>query len=63
MITGIDGTRYAARQQAVSVVHDADGCHDEPIVQLRGAMLFGCRAPWTNCWRGSRRSAVLTQPI
>ena len=34
LITGIDGTRYAVRQQAVTVVHDSDYCHDETIVQL-----------------------------
>jgi hypothetical protein len=36
LITGIDGVRYAVRQQAVAVIHDADECHDETIVQLYG---------------------------
>ena len=36
LITGIDGIRYAVRQQAVTVVHDADECYDETIVQLHG---------------------------
>ena len=36
LITGIDGTRYAVRQRAVAVVHDADECHDETLVQLYG---------------------------
>jgi hypothetical protein len=36
LITGVDGARYAVRQQAVTVVHDADECHDEAIVQLHG---------------------------
>ena len=36
LITGIDGVRYAVRQQSVAVVHDADECHDETIVQLHG---------------------------
>jgi len=36
LITGIDGTRYAVRQQAVSVIHDADECRDETLVQLHG---------------------------
>ncbi len=36
LITGIDGTRYAVRQQAVAVIHYADKCHDETIVQLYG---------------------------
>lgn len=30
IIAGNDGTRYAVRQQGVSVVHDADECHDDP---------------------------------
>ena len=37
--TGIDGTRYAVRQQAVAVIRDADECHDETIVQLDGGHL------------------------
>lgn len=36
LITGIDGTRYAVRHQAVSVIFDADECHDETLVQLHG---------------------------
>ena len=36
LITGIDGTRYAVRQHAVSVIHDADECHDETMVHLHG---------------------------
>ena len=28
LITGIDGTRYAVRQHAVSVIHDADECRE-----------------------------------
>jgi hypothetical protein len=36
VITGIDGARYAVRQQAITVVHDADECRDEAIVQLHG---------------------------
>jgi hypothetical protein len=36
LITGIDGVRYAVRQHAVAVVHDADECRDETIVQLHG---------------------------
>jgi hypothetical protein len=36
LITGIDGTRYAVRQQAVTIIHDADECRDETIVQLHG---------------------------
>jgi len=36
LITGIDGTRYAARQQAITVLHDADECRDETIIQLHG---------------------------
>jgi hypothetical protein len=36
LITGIDGTRYAVRQNAVAVMLDADECRDEAIVQLHG---------------------------
>ena len=36
LITGIDGTRYAVRQQAVTVIHDADECRDETVMQLHG---------------------------
>jgi hypothetical protein len=34
LITGIDGSRYAVRQQAITVVHDADECRDETVLQL-----------------------------
>lgn len=36
LITGIDGTRYAVRQQSVGIILDADECRDEAIVQLHG---------------------------
>jgi hypothetical protein len=36
LITGIDGIRYAVRQQSVAIVHDADELHDETLVQLHG---------------------------
>jgi hypothetical protein len=36
LITGIDGTRYAIRQRAITVIHDADECRDETMVQLHG---------------------------
>ena len=36
LITGIDGTRYAVRQQAIAVVHDAYECRDETVLQLHG---------------------------
>jgi hypothetical protein len=45
LIAGIDGTRYAVRQQAVAVIHDADECHDETIVQLYGGHVV--RVPCT----------------
>ena len=40
LITGIDGTRYAVRQHAVSVVHDADECQDETMVHLHGGVVI-----------------------
>jgi hypothetical protein len=36
LLTGIDGTRYAVRQQATTIIHDADECHYARIVQLHG---------------------------
>jgi hypothetical protein len=45
LITGIDGVRYAVRQNAVAVIHDVDECHDETIVQLYGGHLV--RVPCT----------------
>jgi hypothetical protein len=36
LITGIDGIRYAVRQQSVAIIHDADECRDETLVQLHG---------------------------
>ena len=36
LITGMDGIGYAVRPQAVAIIHDADECHDETIVQLHG---------------------------
>ena len=36
LITGIDGTRWAVRQQSVAIIHDADECRDETLVQLHG---------------------------
>jgi len=34
LITGLDGIRYAVRPQSVGIIHDADECRDETIVQL-----------------------------
>jgi hypothetical protein len=36
LITGIDGVRYAVRRHGVAIIHDADECKDETIVQLDG---------------------------
>ena len=36
LITGIDGMCYAIRPQSVGIIHDADECRDETIVQLHG---------------------------
>ena len=36
LITGIDGIRYAVRHNSVAVIHDADECRDETLVQLHG---------------------------
>ena len=31
LIMGIEGTRYAVRQNALAVIHDVDECRDETI--------------------------------
>ena len=36
LITGIDGIRYAVRQQSSRSSIDADECHDETLVLLHG---------------------------
>lgn len=45
LITGIEGTRYAVRQNAVAVIHDADECRDETIVQLHGGHVVRVPCP------------------
>ena len=45
LITGIEGTRYAVRQNAVSVIHVADECRDETIVQLHGGHIVRVPCP------------------
>jgi hypothetical protein len=49
LITGVDGVRYAIRHNSVAVIHDADECHDETLVQLHGGHVV------RKCWLGSRR--------
>ena len=34
-ITGLDGIRYAVRQ-SIGIVHDADECRDETMIQPHG---------------------------
>ena len=36
LITGLDGIRYAVRPQSVGIIHDADECRDETLIQLHG---------------------------
>lgn len=36
LITAQDGTRWAVRQQSVAIIHDADECRDETLIQLHG---------------------------
>lgn len=40
VITDADDTRYAVRQHAIAVVHDADECRDTTPVRISA----GCRA-------------------
>jgi len=39
LITGIDGTRYAVRQHAVTIVADADEAQDETMIHLHGTVV------------------------
>jgi hypothetical protein len=45
LITWIDGIRYAVRQQSIAIVHDADECRDETLVELHGGHVV--RVPCT----------------
>jgi hypothetical protein len=36
LITSLDGIPYAARPQSVRIIHDADECRDETMIQLHG---------------------------
>jgi hypothetical protein len=45
LITAQDGTRWALRQQSVAIIHDADECRDETLVQLHGGHVV--RVPCT----------------
>lgn len=45
LITGIDGIRYAVRPHAVAILHDADECHDETLVQLPGGHVVRVPCP------------------
>jgi hypothetical protein len=45
LITGIDGTRWAVRQQSVAIISDADECRDETLIQLHGGHIV--RVPCT----------------
>ncbi len=52
LIIGIDGTRYAVRHNAIAVIHDADECHDETLVQLYGGAVVrvSCPLPEVLAW-------------
>lgn len=43
LITRLDGIRYGVRPQSVGIIHDADECRDETIIQLHGGHIV--RAP------------------
>ena len=45
LLTGIDGIRFAVRQLAIAVIHDADECHDETLVQLHGGHVVRIPCP------------------
>jgi hypothetical protein len=55
LISGLDGIRYAVRPQSVGIIHDADECRDETLVQLHGDTSSGSLVRSTRCSAGSRR--------
>lgn len=58
LITWIDGTRYAVRQHAVSVIDDGDECHDETMFTCMVGSSLGCLVRSMKCWCGSRNVAT-----
>lgn len=52
LITGLDGIRYAVRPQSVGIIHDADECRDETIIQLHGGHVVrvSCTLDEVPCW-------------
>jgi hypothetical protein len=55
LITGIDGTRYAIRQRAITVIHDADECRDERWSSCMVCTSFAYPARSMKCCPGSSR--------
>jgi hypothetical protein len=45
LITALDGIRYAVRPQSVGIIHDADECRDETLVQLHGGHVVRVPCP------------------
>ena len=45
LITRLDGLRWAVRRNSVALIHDADECRDETLVQLHGGHVV--RVPCT----------------
>ena len=40
-----DGIRYAVRPQLIGIIHDADECRDETLVQLHGGHVVRVPCP------------------
>src|ERR1051325_3040961 len=57
LISGLDGIRYAVRLQSVGIIHDADECHDETIIQLHGGHVVRVTATLAEvlAWRSEER--------
>jgi hypothetical protein len=53
LITGLDGIRYAVRPRSIGIIHDADECRDETLVQLHGGHVVRVPCPLTRCSAGS----------
>ena len=45
LITGLDGIRYAVRPQSIGIIHHADECRDETLVQLHGGHVVRVPCP------------------
>jgi hypothetical protein len=52
LITGLDGIRYAVRPHSVGIIHYADECRDETMIQLHSGPVVRvpCTLDEVLCW-------------